>query len=169
QIMFARDPDGLWGQGHGFGDDIAITDLRESYAVDSKKPPASPKRGFDNGPSIDVCRTAPFFGRIYVTYTDTYSGDDTDIYMVSSDTHGGTWDMFVTPDNANGSQGNVENSTGTDFMATVAVDQTSGSVNVGYYTTAGDQSTDNDDVNFRVASSSDGGAHWTRTNLSSAT
>jgi hypothetical protein len=163
QIKFDHDLDGLWGQYYHFGDDIVVRNLNESFS--HKLTPASPRRGFDNGPSIDVSGTFPFDGRIYVTFTDTYFADDTDVYLVTSDDHGSTWQL-------NGSifgGGNVEASSGTDFMATVAVDQSSGSVHVGYYTTDGDQLSGNDDVNFRLASSVDGGATWARANLSSAT
>jgi hypothetical protein len=160
QIKFDRDLDGLWGQNSNFGDDVIITDLRAN--LDHFKPPACPNgNGFDNGPSIDVSRSGAFNGRIYLTYTDRYSGNDTDIYMITSDDKGQTWSMTGS---VNG-KGNVENSTGTDFKPTVAVDQTTGSVNVGYYTTAGTGT--NTDVNFRVASSIDGGGSWTRANLSS--
>jgi hypothetical protein len=163
QIKLDRDLDGLWGQYYQFGGDVVVRNLRENFI--GKTTPADPRGGFDNGPSIDVSRTFPFYGRIYVTLTDTFSRDDTDIYLLTSDDHGSTWQL-------NGSfigEGNVEASTGTDFLATIAVDQSSGSVNVGYYTSDGDQLTGNDDVNFRVASSVDGGGTWARANLSSAT
>jgi hypothetical protein len=163
QIKFDRDLDGLWGSYYHFGDDVVVTDLHQNLSpVNPKKPPADPVRGFENGPSIDVSRSFPFYGRIYLTYTDTVSGDDTDVYMVTSDDKGSTWYL---PGSVNG-RGNVEASAGTDFMATVAVDPTSGSVNVGYYTTAGTGT--NTDVNFRLASSIDGGGTWAKVNLSSA-
>jgi hypothetical protein len=162
QLKFDRDLDGLWGTSYNFGDDVVVRDLREN--LDHKTTPAAPRRGFDNGPSIDVSRSWAFYGRLYVTFTDTFSGDDTDIYLVTSDDKGSTWHL----DHSIFGAGNVEGSTGTDFMATVAVDQLTGSVNVGYYTTDGDQFTGNDDVNFRLASSVDGGDSWAWTNLSSA-
>jgi hypothetical protein len=164
QIKLDRDLDGLWGNNFQFGNDVVVANLRENSI--NKITPANPSRGLDNGPSIDVSRTNLFSGRIYVAYMDTFNGNDTDIYLVSSDDNGAHWTSV-------GAAGNVEASTGTDFLPTVAVDQTSGSVNVGYYTTDGDQSgadgIANDDVNFRVASSIDGGASWSRVNLSSAT
>jgi hypothetical protein len=164
QLKFDRDLDGLWGNSSHFGSDVVVKTLRESFL--GKITPASPIRGFANGPSIDVSRSNPFQGRIYVAFTDTFSGNDTDIYLVSSDDNGSSWTSV-------GSVGNVEGSTGTDFMATVAVDPTSSSVNVGYYTTDGEQSgadgIANDDVNYRVASSIDDGATWSHVNLSSAT
>jgi hypothetical protein len=167
QLKFDRDLDGLWGQASNFGNDVVVRNLNESF--NHKITPASPKRGFDNGPSIDVGRGPAYNGRIYVAFTDTYSGsgDDTDIYLVTSFDHGSTWHLTGSVFGA----GNVEGSSGTDFMATVAVDQSSGSVNVGYYTTDGDQlggadGIANDEVNFRLASSIDGGATWARANLS---
>jgi hypothetical protein len=166
QIKIDRDLDGLWANTFQFGHDVGVAALRESFI--SKTTPANPARGMDNGPSIDVSRTGPFHGRIYVAYTDTFNGNDTDIYLTSSDDNGATW----TPV---GQAGNVESSTGTDFMPTVAVDQTSGSVNIGYYTTDGDQTDPdgdgvaNDDVNYRVASSTDGGASWSYQILTTAT
>jgi hypothetical protein len=161
QIKMKSDVDGLWGNASDFGDDIVVANLREFEW--EKTTPADPRRGFSNGPSIDVSRSFPFYGRIYVAYTDTFSGNDTDIYLATSDDKGSTWHVTGSVNGA----GNVEASTGTDFMATVAVDPTSGSVNVGYYTTAGTGT--NTDVNFRLASSIDGGATWAKSNLSSAT
>jgi hypothetical protein len=163
QLKFDRDLDGLWGNSYGFGDDVVVRDLREN--LDHKKTPASPRRGFENGPSIDVSRSWFLYGRIYVAFTDTFLGDDTDVYLATSDNKGSTWHL----DHSVLGGGNVEGSSGTDFMATVAVDQATGSVNVGYYTTDGDQFSGNDDVNFRLASSIDGGDSWAWTNLSSAT
>jgi Ca2+-binding RTX toxin-like protein len=164
QLKLDRDLDGLWGNNSHFGNDMVVKNLRADFL--SKITPASPRRGFSNGPSIDVSCVNPFQGRIYVAFTDTFSGNDTDVYLVSSDDNGSTWTSV-------GSVGNVEGSTGTDFMASVAVDQTSGTVNVGYYTTDGDQSgadgIANDDVNYRLASSIDGGVTWSHVNLSSAT
>jgi hypothetical protein len=157
QLKFDRDLSGLF-KGAGFATDVVVKTLREN--MEPKFTPASPRRGFFNGPSIDVDRVN-FVNRIYVTFTDTFSGDDTDIYLVSSDDNGAHWTSV-------GGAGNVEASLGTDFMATVAVDQTSGSINVGYYSTKDDPS-GNDDVNFCLASSIDGGATFTKVNLSSAT
>jgi hypothetical protein len=169
KIMLDHDLDGLWGQAAGFGEDVVVRDLRENLI--SKQTPASPGGGFLNGPSIDVNRGfgTPFYGRVYVTFTDgsgiNGGGNDTDVFLMTSDDKGDTWNL---PNSILGN-GNVEASGGTDFMATVAVDPTSGSVNVGYYSSGADLLTGNDDVNFRVASSTDGGATWVHANLSSAT
>jgi hypothetical protein len=163
-IRLDRDLDGLFASDHGFGDDVTVNSLRESFLEQTV--PAMPRRGISNGPSIDVDRD-PFsahFGRVYVTFCDTFSGDDKDIYLVTSDDNGGSWHL----DNSIFGAGNVEGSSGTDFMPSIAVDPLSGVVNVAYYTTAGDQFSGNDDVNVRLATSFDGGDTFSRVNLSSA-
>jgi hypothetical protein len=65
-------------------------------------------------------------------------------------------------------RGNVGNSAGTDFTTWVDVDQTTGSVNLIYYTSDGVQATGNDDVLVRLATSINGGASFVYETLSIA-
>ncbi|MDJ0615450.1 MAG: calcium-binding protein [Calothrix sp. MO_192.B10] len=125
--------------------------------------PAQRRRGIFTGPVLDVDRNN---GRVYIVYTDTTATKnlpDTDIFLVSSNNQGTNWSPSPVA---------VEQSTGTDFLPWIDVDQTTGSVNVIYYTTDGDVSTGNDDVNVRVRTSTDGGASFPvaqSVNLSTAT
>jgi hypothetical protein len=147
--------EGLWGA-DGFGLPVVAAHLHSSLPF---LPPAQPRRGISNCPSISVDRSGgPFNGRAYIAYVDQVSGNNTDIYLVWSDDGGATWSSVSGP-------GNVENEPGTDFNSWVDVDPASGSVNVIYYTTDGDPA--NRDVLTRVASSFDGGHTFTRVDLAS--
>jgi hypothetical protein len=164
-IQFDRDLDGLWGTASHFGDDIAVRDLNEGMY--KYKLLAQPNRGIDNGPVLEVDRSGgPFNGRIYIAYTDLPGGNIIDyrattIYLVWSDTRGAYW---TSPKSVSASD--VQ---GSSFLPALAVDQTTGSVNVDYYTTEGDWDTGNDDVNVKLAGSLDGGATFSYVTLSSAT
>src|SRR5262249_1829419 len=64
-----------------------------------------------------------------------------------------------------GNTGNVDSSTATEFNPWLDVDQSSGSVNLLYYTTAGDPS-GNNSVHPRVAVSVDGGSTFAHADVS---
>ncbi|MDA1014248.1 MAG: calcium-binding protein [Planctomycetota bacterium] len=75
---------------------------------------------------------------------------DSDVFVITSDNEGASWsDRLRVNGPATGSN---------EFHPWVDVDQTSGSVNVIYYSTAGDEATGNDDVHVQVATSTDGAA-----------
>jgi hypothetical protein len=156
RIKSRAKPDGLWGPGAWH----ATATVRSLRRAMSQFPiPAQPRRGIYNNPTIDVDRSGgPFTGRAYVGSVDQVSGNNMDVYLSYSDDGGATW-------SDPGATGNVEDEPGSDFHAWVAVDQSSGSVNVLYYTTDGDPITDK--VLARVASSTDGGASFTKVDLSS--
>jgi hypothetical protein len=123
-------------------------------------------RGIFTGPVLDVDRSGgPYNGQLYVTFVDDCAScvhPDYDVYLTYSDDQGGTWSPLPQ-------RGNVESRESTDFLPWVDVDQTSGSVNVIYYTTDGDP-TGNDDVQVRIRTSIDGGVQFSqRTNLSDET
>jgi hypothetical protein len=155
EIFIDTDLDGLFVAADTFGTDILVKNVEISLG---RTPvPAAPDRGIHTGPVLDVDRSGGGYdGRLYLTWVDAVSASDfnstknADIFLAWSDNHGASWTLP-------GSTGNVEHSTGTEFLPWVDVDQETGSVNVLYYTTDGDQATDNDDVNVRLATSVDGG------------
>jgi hypothetical protein len=156
KIKARVDPDGLWGPAP-FGPLATVRNL--SNAMAQFVIPPQPRRGIYNNPSIDVDRSGgPHNGRAYVAFVDRPSGTNTDVFLTYSDDGGATWLPL-------GATGNVENEPGSDFHSWVAVDQSTGSVNVLYYTTDGDPT--NRQVVTRVASSFDGGATFSKADLAS--
>jgi hypothetical protein len=161
RILLDRDPDGLWSDA-GFGTDRVVRDLTRylfRYPV-----PASPRRGIFTGPVLAVDRSGgPYHGRLYVAFADGFPtpAAETDIYLASSDDGGATWTAF-----APGARGNVEGTSGTDFLPWVAVDADTGGVSVAYYTTH--RSPTGTEVVLRLAASTDGGATFARADLSDA-
>lgn len=168
-IKFDRDLNGLWVEddpADEFGASTTVLSLNED--IFRTIVPAQPTRGINTAPVLDVDRSGgPYDGRLYLTYVDIAT-DQThpnyDIYLLTSDNMGASWSSSATGD----LQGNVDDSTGTEFHPWVDVDQTTGSVNVIYYTTDGDQPL-NQRVNARLASSIDGGDTFVYTDLSSFT
>jgi hypothetical protein len=111
-------------------------------------PPQS-RRGIYNNPTIDVDRSGgPNHGRVYIAYSDRVAGSNIDVYMSYSDDQGTTW-------SPNGATGNVESSSTSEFHPWLAVDQSSGSVNILYKTNLG--SGDTSTSTTYLASSFDGG------------
>jgi hypothetical protein len=169
RIYFDSDLDGLFNSSNGFGTDVLVKQtelLLFQYGVD-----AAPLRGIHTGPVVDVDRSGgDYHGRLYLTWVDAIdvpnfdTDNNSDIFLAWSDDHGanGTWTIPDLP----GDVGNVEDSTGTDFLPWVDVDQVTGSVNLLYYTTDGDQATGNDDVHVRLATSIDGGQSFTYATMS---
>jgi cytoskeletal protein CcmA (bactofilin family) len=159
-IFFDRDLDGLWGGANDFGTDITVRSF--SFSGQDLPISAQPTRGINFDPTIAVDRSNdPFRGRVYIAFTDegaTGEVDDTDVYLTSSGDQGAHWQGL-------GHSGNVESSTGSDFLPTVAVDQSSGGVYVIYYTTDGFQDSGNKSVNVRLAVSTDGGATFRYTKM----
>jgi hypothetical protein len=164
RIYFNRDLDGYWGPA-SFGSDVKVTgadlnlSLYRRFQGVSTDPedviPAAPENGIWTAPIADIDFSS---GRLYVAYVDVESnfGDlpNTQIYLAYSD------DAYsaATNDAISWNVVTVEDTVATNFHARLGVDQTTGSVNILYYTTDGDQTTSNDDVQVRLATSVDGGA-----------
>lgn len=169
-INIRSDLDGLFASDHTLDVETIVRQLGVSTAVAPLLVPAQPQRGLRNGPVLDVDRSGgEHNGRLYLTWIDAdpntfhpINNPNTDIFLAYSDDHGVSW-------SATGTVGNVEDSTGTDFLPWVDVDQITGSVNVLYYTTDGDQATGNDDVHVRLATSIDGGGSFTYATMSQQT
>src|SRR2546426_365034 len=120
------------------------------------KIPAQPDRGIWMGLSADVDRSSSAHrGRIYVAFADQgTSHDDTDIFVIFSDDHGARWSsrVRVNDDAANASQ----------FFSWLDVDQSTGNVALSWYDTRNDVATGNDDVQYFMVYSKDGGVTWSR-------
>jgi hypothetical protein len=145
-IKMRTDPDGLWGPAgwNAIKTVRTLTGHMTQFAI----PPQS-RRGIYNTPVIDVDRSGGAnHGRVYITFVDRVAGNNTDVYLSYSDDAGATW-------TATGASGNVENSTTSEFHSWVAVDQSSGSVNILYKSNKGDADTSSSST--FVASSFDGG------------
>ena len=153
-IMIDRDTDGLWSNVETFGNDVTVrTGVDVLRAVD--KPPAQPQRGINAAPMLEVWRTTNF---LYMPVVERFNGADQDIWVGRSTDFGDSW-IF----------NRIDDSLGTEFNPWLQVDQTTGTVNVLYYTTDGDVGTGNDDVRPRLAMSNDGGVTWQRAFLSTQT
>jgi len=165
ELLYDRDLDGLFSGLNSFGIDTTAVSLFSN--VYFKKVPAAPDRGIFTGSSLDVDRSGGTNnGSLYLAYVnncDVCSGDNYDVFLARSADQGVTWV------NTGRDPGNVENSSGTDFHAWVDVDQKTGSVSVVYYTTDGDQTSGNDDIRVRLATSTDGGLSFTKSILSTST
>ena len=171
QLKFDRDLDGLFGANDAFGTDVVVANLQQSIFFSPV--PAQPERGIFTGPVIDVDRSGgPFSGTIYFAYADTNAPADAisnaNIYLHRSVNEGDTWSGRILVDAGLGAvPGNS-----TEFHPWVSVDPHSGTVNVAYYTSQGDQDAGNNDVNIRLAVSTDGGQTFPaaqQVNLTSAT
>ncbi|MCH8045236.1 MAG: hypothetical protein IID44_16110 [Planctomycetes bacterium] len=165
-ILFDVDTDGLFDAGNDFGTDVTVRTVETTLF--NTLVPGQPQRGIFNGPVLDVDRSGGTYdGRLYITFVDDCDDctetDNFDVFLTSSDNDGTTWTSLGSD------PGNVEDSTGTDFLPWVDVDQTTGTVNVIYYTSDGDQGSGNDDVHVRLATSTDGGSNFVTSNISTAT
>ncbi|MBA3482632.1 MAG: exo-alpha-sialidase, partial [Pirellulales bacterium] len=155
-IMIDRDMDGLWSNAETFGNDVTVR-TGVDVARGAVLPPSQPERGINAAPMLEVWRAVNW---LYIPVVEKYQGSNTDLDIwvgVSSD-FGANWTF-----------NRIDDSGGTEFNPWLQVDQTTGAVNVLYYTTDGDVGTGNDDVRPRLAMSNDGGATWTRTFLSTQT
>jgi hypothetical protein len=150
-------PDGLWGSG-GWNPISTVRHLTQTIFLFPVPP--QPRRGITNGPSIDVDRSGDAFtGRTYVAFVDKIDGNNNfGVFLAYSDDTGTTWSSA-------GTTGNVDDAAATAFHSWVAVDQSSGSVNVLYRTNEAQASTDK--CGTWVASSNDGGTTFTKIGLAS--
>jgi hypothetical protein len=164
RVMFDRDLTGLWAPGNSFGVDVVVRNL--DYSLWMYQTPATNRRGISTDAVLAVDRSGgPRNGRVYIAYTDNplkiLRPNDTDIYLLWSDNQGTAWN----PNLAAGALGNVEAAASTDFEPWLAVDQNTGSVNVAYYTT--NDAPNDTEVDYRLASSTDGGNTFTKVDLTS--
>jgi subtilisin-like proprotein convertase family protein len=126
---------------------------------------ASGPEGIGPGISVAVDNTlgafSPYQGRLYIAYTNVIGGANTDISLVSADslkpTVAPTWSAAVRVNDDNQldffSEGNRP-----QFMPTIAVDQTTGTVGVMYYDGRWDPSFTR--VANSFSDSIDGGLTW---------
>ena len=162
------DFDGLFDATNTFGTDTVVT----SWTRDLFKTliPGQPERGIPNGPVIDIDRSGGAnHGNIYIAYADVAAAADpsasVNIYLVRSTDNGLSWSSPILVDDGTTTSG----TNSSEFLPWLDIDQTTGSVNVIYYSTQGDEATGNDNVNARLASSIDGGLTYTESNLSTFT
>ncbi len=153
-VQIDRDLDGLWGATSNFGTDITAT---TGLTVDRSTllPPAQPERGINAAPMLEVWDTV---GWLFMPVVMQYEGNDTDIWVGKSTNFGEDWAFS-----------RIDDGFGTEFNPWLQIDQSSGVIDVLYFTTEGDVATGNDDVRPRVATSYDAGVTWSKTFLSNQT
>lgn len=168
-LLFDADLDGLWATENSFGSDVSVLGEKLNTSMWRENVPAQAGR-LSTGPVLDVDRSGgENNGRLYIAYVDTPTSaapfKEADIFLVSSDDHGSSWDgpFTVEDDSDNPLDPQEEPYPATDFLPWVDVDQTTGSVNVIYYTTENDPNSgpagdEPDEVDVRLASSFNGGA-----------
>ena len=125
---------------------VQITD----FAAATSKIPAQPDRGLFSVSTVDVDRST---GRIYLSYTDrpNTTSNDTDIFVRFSDDNGANWSART--------QVNDDETTTSQFMPRMAIDQTSGVVLVTWYDARNDVA-NNQQVDVFVSASFDEGLSW---------
>ncbi len=157
-VRFDRDLDGLFLGVSNFGADSTVVDNSTARPIGGGNfslffnltVAASPNHGIGTAPELDTDRSgAATDGNLYITFVDLFGGNDTDVFIARSTNQGAAWTLLP-----------VRRSAATEFMPALDVDQSSGSVNVLYYSTIGDTATGNDDVNAMLASSTDAGANF---------
>ncbi len=157
QARMDRDLDGLWAGASHFGD-VPDTIVRSGLDLFDTIIPAQPDRGILSGPVLTIDRSGGTHdGRHYLVTCERngIAGFDMNIHVGRQD-GGGAW-TFTT----------IDSSTSTEFLPWIDIDQTTGSVNVIYFTTDGDQTGEN--VHPRLAWSTDGGVTWSHDDLSTQT
>ena len=126
--------------------------------------PAQPDRSIDAEANLAYDRSGgPHNGRLYMAYTDETPNEsnNTDIYVRTSNNNGATWSAPVKV--------NDDQTTTSQFMPAISVDQTTGNVAVTWYDSRNDcgsaclghgstDSTANNDAMYYGAVSFDGGA-----------
>lgn len=154
KVFVNLDPDGLGPA--GFGDRIFVT---ETHVGGFDFIPPQPDRSVDAEAGLAWDRSGgSHTGRVYLVYTkeEKNESDDTNIYVRYSDDNGMTW--------SNGVRVNDDNTTNSQFMPKISLDQTTGQIAVVWYDarndlgTGGPGDTDgvpNTDAQFWGAFSSD--------------
>jgi hypothetical protein len=108
--------------------------------------PAQPTRGIAADPSLAVEQSGPNAGRIYLTYTSApTSHDDTNIYVIASDTGGASWTAL----GSSAVQVNDDHTSNSQFFSAVAIDPTNGTVNLAWYDARNDHKNQKVDVYFQ--------------------
>jgi hypothetical protein len=119
-------------------------------------------------PSIDVDRSnGPNRGRIYITYAgdpdgNQSSGDDADVYIVSSSDGGLTWTAPLTINKGPAVTSNADGTLNDNFFPAVSV-APNGNVNVIFYDRRNDSG--NLAIDLFRARSGDGGQTWTNARI----
>jgi hypothetical protein len=147
-IYVSLDSDGL-GTG-GWGPVVRVTgsNVGGMFPI-----PPQANRTIDTEPKLDWDRSGgKYNGRVYMSYTDSggASRPNTDIYLVYSDDDGATWS---NPLRVNDDQG-----TNSQFLPSIAVDQSTGNVAVSWYDARNDPN--NVKVQLFAAISNDGGTSF---------
>jgi PKD repeat protein len=145
------DPDGLGPSAFGTATFITNTAVGAKHTL-----PAQNVRTVDAEGNLAWDRSnGDFRGRVYFAYTDVaLLGDstDTDIFLRVSEDNGATWgDRVQINDDASGSS---------QFLPSLAVDQTTGALAIGWHSTQGDPA--NVKTSFFATTSGDGGASFAR-------
>lgn len=150
------DPDGLGPAGFSSG-----TFVTETHVGGFDFIPAQPDRSIDAEPGLAWDRTGgPHNGRVYLVNTLEVKNesDNTDIMLRYSDDNGTTWSAPVRV--------NDDQTSNSQFMPKIALDQTTGNVALAWYDTRNDMGTGgvgdtngipNDDAQLWGAFSTDGG------------
>lgn len=151
------DRDGFGPKGFSAGAVIASTNVSLFEPI-----PAQRSRTIDAEAGLAWDATGGTFGgRVYLIYTDEQpdQSNDTNVYLMTSDTRGSTWTPAVATATSPRSQ----------FLPRISLDPTTGHLAVGYHdaqldTGTGLYDTDgvrNTDAMYFMTFSADGGATWT--------
>ncbi len=139
------DPDGLGPQGFGPQLTLTTTNVGGFDYI-----PAQPSRSVDAEAGFAWDRTGgPHNGRLYMVYTDEFpdESNNTDIFVRYSDNNGTSWSSPVKV--------NDDNTTNSQFLPRIAIDQTTGDIAVSFYDAR--NSPTNTSVQFFASVSTDGG------------
>ena len=154
-IFVSVDPDGLGPKSFGTPVEAASLNVGGFTSI-----PAQADRTVAAEANLAWDRSdGPYAGRVYLGYMDAEQvGDDnTNIFVRYSDDDGATWSDTV--------QVNPESDTGSQFLPSIALDESSGALAVGWYTASGDAG--NVKSSFVIAASSDGGASFSPISVTS--
>ena len=156
-IRAATDPDGLGPRPFTRARAVSTTNVQQFDAI---PPQRSRTVDAETGLAWDTLATSPYFGRLYLMWTDEQpnEGNDTDIWLRSSDDAGASWSAPVRVNDV---------TTNAQFLPRIALDPTTGNLAFGWHDArndAGDRGpgdTDgkpNTDAMYYVTFSTDGGA-----------
>ena len=155
QVFVSLDPDGLGPQ--GFGPPVQAASL--NVGAKTQIPPQADRLVSAEANLAWDLSSGPYAGRVYLAYMDAaQTGDpNTNIFLRHSDDAGATWSDPV--------QVNPTSDTGSQFLPSIAVDESSGALAIGWYSASGDPA----DVKsqFVIAASEDGGATFSPTTVAS--
>jgi hypothetical protein len=163
------DPDGLGPQGFGAQREVLQTNVGDQRQL----PAVSNNFGIDAEANLAWDRSGgPHNGRVYLVYTDAANTttNDTNIFAVYSDDNGGHWSSPVRV--------NDDTGTNSQFLPSIAVDQSTGNVGIAWYDARNDlgnhgpgdtDGVPNTDAEMFAAVSTDGGQTFsTNVQLSAA-